>query len=40
MFYDIDNCNIASHADNNTPYTSDFTLEEVIQKLETNNLFE
>ena len=33
---------ILSYADNNTPYTSDFNLEEVIQKLEltTNNLFE
>ena len=42
MFYDIDICDIASYADNNTPYTSDFNLEEVIQKLEltTNNLFE
>ena len=41
MFYDIDKCNIASCADDNTPYTSDFNLEEVIQKLEliTNNLF-
>ena len=42
MFYDIDNCNIASYSDDNTPYTSDFSLEEVIQKLELlfNNLFE
>ena len=42
MFYDIDNCDIASNADDNTPYTSDFNLEEVIQKLAstTNNLFE
>ena len=42
MLYDIDNCGIASNADDNTPYTSDFSLEEVIQKLEliTNNLFE
>ena len=40
MFYDIDKCDIASYADDNTPYTSDFNLEEVIQKLEltTNNL--
>ena len=34
MFYDIDNCDIASYDDDNTPYTSDFNLEEVIQKLE------
>ena len=34
MFYDIDNCDIASYADDNTPYTSDFNLEEVIQMLE------
>ena len=42
MFYDIDICDIASYADDNTPYTSDFNLEEAIQKLEltTNNLFE
>ena len=41
-FYDIDNCDIASYADSNTPCTSCFNLEEVIQKLEliTNNLFE
>ena len=42
MFYDIDKYDIASYADDNTPYISDFNLEEVIQKLEltTNNLFE
>ena len=42
MFYDIDICDIASYADDSTPYTSDFNLEEAIQKLEltTNNLFE
>ena len=42
MSYDIDICDIASYADDNTPYSSDFNLEEVIQKLEltTNNLFE
>ena len=41
MFYDIDICDIASYASDNIPYTSDFNLEEVIQKLEvtTNNLF-
>ena len=41
MFYDIDNCDIVSYADDNTSYTSDFNLEEVIQKLELipNNLF-
>ena len=41
-FYDIDKCDIASYADDNTQYTSNFNLEEVIQKLEltTNNLFE
>ena len=41
MFYDIDKCDIARYADDNTPYISDFNLEEVIQKLEltTNNLF-
>ena len=42
IFYDIDKCDIASYTDENIPYTSDFNLEEVIQKLEltTNNLFE
>ena len=42
MFYDTDNCNIASYADENTPYPRDFNLEEVIQKLElvNNNLSE
>ena len=42
IFYDIGQCNIASYADDNTPYTSDLNLGEVIQKLEliTNNLFE
>ena len=42
MFYDIDKCDIASYADDNTPCTSDLDLGEVIQKLEltTNNLFE
>ena len=42
MFYDIDICDIASYADNNIPYTNDFNLQDVIQKLEltTNNLFE
>ena len=42
MFYDIDKCEIASYVDDNTPYTSDFNLQEVIQKLEltTSNLFE
>ena len=34
MFYDIDKWDIASYADDNTPYISDFNLEEVIQKLE------
>ena len=39
MFYDIDICDIASYAEDNPPYTSNFNLEEVIQKLEltTNN---
>ena len=38
-FYDIEICDIDN---DNTPYTSDFNLEEVIPKLEltTNNLFE
>ena len=42
MFYDIDNCDIASYSDDNTTYTNDFSLQEVIQKLKliTNNLRE
>ena len=42
MFYHIDIYDIASYSDDNTPYTSNFNLEEVMQKLEltTNNLFE
>ena len=42
IFYDIDKFNIASYADDNTPYASDFDLKELIQKLEliANNLFE
>ena len=42
MFYDIDKCDIASYADDNTPYISGFNLEKAIQKLEliTNKLFE
>ena len=41
-FYHIDIYDIASYADDNTSYTSNFNLEEVMQKLEltTNNLFE
>ena len=41
MFYGIYICDIASYADDNTSYTNDFNLEEVMQKLEltTNNLF-
>ena len=40
-FYNIDTCDVASYADNNTPSTNCFTLEEVIQKpeLRTKNLF-
>ena len=42
MFNNIDKRNITSYAEDNTPYTSDFNLEELIQKLEltTDNLFE
>ena len=41
IFYNIVNCDIASYAYDNTPYTSDFNLEEVMRKLEviTNNMF-
>ena len=42
MFYDIDDCDIVSYADNNTPYTSSSNLDALINKLEesTNNLFQ
>ena len=42
MFYDNNNCDIVSHADDNIQFTSDFNLEEAIQKLvlNTNNLIE
>ena len=41
MFHDNTYCDIASYADDNTPYCSSFSLEKVIKKLEacTNNLF-
>ena len=41
MFYDIDDCDIASNVDDNTPYASSSNLDALINKLEesTNNLF-
>ena len=41
IFSIFDKYDIASYAGNSTPYTSEFNLEEVIQKLEltTNSLF-
>ena len=41
MFYDISDRDIASYADDNTPYCSSFSLDKVSNKLEpcTNNLF-
>ena len=33
LLYDIDNGDNSSNADNNTPYTSDFNLEQVTLKL-------
>ena len=40
MFYDINDCNIASHAEDNTPYANSSNLD--VNKLEqiTNNLFQ
>ena len=29
MFYDIDKCDIASYADDNIPYNSDFNLKSI-----------
>ena len=42
MFYDIDDCDIASYADDNTPSASSSNLETSINKLEesTSNLFQ
>ena len=42
MFSDINDCGIASYADDNTPYASSSNLDAVINKLEesTNNLFQ
>ena len=42
MFYDIDDCDIASYADDNTTYASSSNLEALINKLEerTKNLFQ
>ena len=42
MFYDIDDCDIVSYADDNTPYASSSNLDAFIKKLEesTNNLFQ
>ena len=42
MFYDIDDCDIASCADDNTPYASSNNLDALINKLEdsTNYLFQ
>ena len=39
MFYDIDDCHIASYADDNTSYASSSSLDALINKLEesTNN---
>ena len=41
MFYDNNDCDIASYAYNNTPHTSSNNLDALIDKLEqsTNNLF-
>ena len=41
MFYDNTDCDIASYADDNTPYCSSFSLDKVINKLETytSNIF-
>ena len=41
-FCDINDCNIASYADDNTPYASSSNLDALINELEesTNNLFQ
>ena len=42
MFYDIDDCDIASYADDNTPYASSSNLDALISKLDetTNGQFQ
>ena len=42
MFYDIDDYDIASYADDNTPYANSSNLDALIKKLveNTNNLFQ
>ena len=42
MFYDINDCDIASYADDNIPYVSSSNLDALINKLEesTTNLFQ
>ena len=42
MFHDINDCDNASYADDNTPYSSSSNLDAVIHKLEesTNNLLQ
>ena len=42
MFYDINDCNIANYANDNTHYESSSNLDAVINNLEksTNNLFQ
>ena len=42
MFYNIDDCDIESYVDDNTPYARSSNLDALINKLEesTNNLFQ
>ena len=42
MFYNINDCDILSYADDNTPYASSSNFDVVINKLEesTNNLLQ
>ena len=42
IFYDIDDCDIASYGDDNTPYAGCRNLDALINKLEesTNNQFQ
>ena len=42
MFYDINDCDIASYADDNIPYVSSSNLDALINKLveSTTNLFQ
>ena len=40
MFYDINDCDIASYADDNTPYASSIHVDPVMKETTGNNLLQ